>query len=297
MPVRVLILRAAGTNCDVETAHAWRLAGAETQTVHVKRLIGKPELLRTFQILTIPGGFSYGDDIAAGTILTTQLNQHVGEELRRFIDDGKLILGICNGFQVLVKTGLLPDPQRGERTVTLAINTSGRFEARWARLRTGKTSCRFLPPETTLELPVAHAEGRLVCRDENVLPQLVANNHAALFYVATGDGSRVGSPPLEGVGHPALYYAATGDRSRISPPSLEGMGHPNGRTCGYPDNPNGSVADIAGLTDPTGQILGLMPHPERFVSPTQHPLWTRRRTEGEPEGLIIFKSALASLGT
>ena len=273
MPARVLILRAAGTNCDVETAHAWRLAGAETQTVHVKRLIGKPELLRAFQILTIPGGFSYGDDIAAGTILTAQLNQHVGEELRRFIDGGKLILGICNGFQVLVKTGLLPDPQRGERTVTLAINTSGRFEARWVRLRTGKTLCRFLPPETTLELPVAHAEGRLVCRDENVLPQLIANNHAALFYVAAGDGSRVGSPPLEG------------------------MGHPDDRTCGYPDNPNGSVADIAGLTDPTGQILGLMPHPERFVGPTQHPCWTRGRNQGELQGLIIFKCALASLGT
>ncbi len=256
MSVRVLILRAAGTNCEVETAHAWRLAGAETETVHVRRLIAQPALLRSFQVLTIPGGFSYGDDLAAGTILAAQLTQGIGDELHRFVDDGKLVLGICNGFQVLVKAGWLPDPQRGERVVTLAFNSSGRFEARWVRLRTGRTPCRFLPPDMTLELPVAHAEGRLVCRDDAALQSVFDHGHVALRYAAPDD-------------------------------------HP----CTYPDNPNGSVADIAGLTDPTGQILGLMPHPERFVNPTQHPLWTRRRADREPDGLTIFKTALAALKT
>ncbi|MFH0981662.1 MAG: phosphoribosylformylglycinamidine synthase I [Planctomycetota bacterium] len=254
MGVRVLLLRAAGTNCDLETAHAWRLAGAETETVHVKRLIAQPDQLRSFQILTIPGGFSYGDDIAAGTILAGQLTQFVAEELRRFIDHGKLILGICNGFQVLVKTGLLPDPKRGERVVTLACNASGRFEARWVCLRTGQTPCRFLPPDASLELPVAHAEGRLVCRDDTTLQNLIDQHHVALRYVGPDD-------------QPGMY----------------------------PYNPNGSTADIAGLTDPTGRILGLMPHPERFVAPTQHPLWTRRQADREPDGLIVFKSAVASL--
>jgi len=253
MAVRVLILRAAGTNCDVETAHAWRLAGAETETLHVKRLIAQPTLLRSFQVLTIPGGFSYGDDIAAGTILANQLRQSTGDELHRFVEDDKLILGICNGFQVLVKTGLLPDPKCGARTVTLAFNACGRFEARWIRLRTGNTRCRFLPPDTTLELPVAHAEGRVVCRDDAVLRSLLDDGHAALFYA---DGAE--------------------------------------QPCAYPANPNGSAADIAGLTDVSGRVFGLMPHPERFVDPTHHPRWTRSRADREPDGLTIFKSALAS---
>ena len=253
MIVRVLILRAAGTNCDVETAHAWRLAGADPRTLHVKQLLEQPDLLRSFQVLTLPGGFSYGDDIAAGTILANQLRQSAGDELHRFIEDGKLVLGICNGFQVLVKTGLLPDPRQGDREVTLAYNASGRFEARWARLRTGRLGCRFLPPNTTLELPVAHAEGRLVCRDENVLRSLTGNGHACLTYVGADD-----------------------------------------RPCGYPANPNGSAANIAGLTDPTGQILGLMPHPERFVDPTQHPQWTRRQVDRPPDGLTVFTTAVAS---
>lgn len=253
MAVRVLILRAAGTNCDLETAHAWRLAGAKTETLHIKRLIEQPVLLRSFQVLTIPGGFSYGDDIAAGTILANQLRQSAGDELHRFIDDGKLVLGICNGFQVLVKTGLLPDPRLDEPTATLAFNSRGHFEARWVRLRTGRTHCRFLPPAVTLELPIAHAEGRLVCRDERALQALIDNNHVCLTYISRDD-----------------------------------------RPCAYPDNPNGSAADIAGLTDATGQVLGLMPHPERFIDPTQHPQWTCRRETREPAGLTIFKSAVAS---
>ena len=256
MALRVLVLRAAGTNCDAETAHAWRLVGTQTETVHVKRLIERPALLRSFQALTIPGGFSYGDDIAAGTILASQLRQSAGDELRRFIDDGKLVLGICNGFQVLVKTGLLPDPKRPAPIVTLAFNGSGRFEARWVRLRTSRARCRFLPPDTTIELPVAHAEGRLTCRDDAVPQSLIDDDRACLIYIGKDD-----------------------------------------RPCGYPGNPNGSAANIAGLTDASGQVLGLMPHPERFVDPTQHPLWARGRSDRAPDGLMIFKSAAASFST
>lgn len=251
--VRVMVLRAAGTNCDAEALHAWTIAGGVPELVHIHRLIERPTLLREYRILTIPGGFSYGDDIAAGRILANQFVQNTADETRRFIEAGKLILGVCNGFQVLVKAGLLPFPEGREHTVTLAFNESGRFEARWVRLRAGRTRCRFLTEGAEFEFPVAHAEGRLVCRDETLVRQLMVGGHVALSY--TNGGSR----------------------------------------CPYPANPNGSAGDIAGLTDATGQILGLMPHPERHVAHTQHPLWTRRTPTGEPDGLRFFKAALASL--
>lgn len=250
--VRVMVLRAAGTNCDAEAVHAWRLAGARPELVHINRVIERPAHLREYQILTIPGGFSYGDDIAAGRILANQFIQNTADETARFIEGGKLILGICNGFQVLVKAGLLPFAETREQAVTLAFNESGHFEARWVRLRAGRNRCRFLPEGAEFEFPVAHAEGRLVCRDETLSRQLVLSGHAALFYTAGGPGP-----------------------------------------CPYPANPNGSAADIAGLTDATGQVLGLMPHPERFVDHTQHPLWTRRNANADPDGLRFFKSALS----
>ncbi len=275
MAVRVLIVRAAGTNCDVETAYAWRLAGAHPETLHVKRVLEQPILLRSFQVLTLPGGFSYGDDLAAGTILANQLRHFASDELLRFIDDGKLVLGICNGFQVLVKIGLLPDPRRGERLVTLAFNRCGRFEARWVRLRSEATHCRFLPPNTVLELPVAHAEGRVVCRDDTVLRNVIDRGHVCLTYVEKTE---------------RVPTARARARRSVSPEPNCGVDRP----CAYPANPNGSAADIAGLTDARGQVLGLMPHPERFVDPTQHPLWTRHRENREPDGLLVFKSAVAS---
>lgn len=234
-----MILRTAGTNCDRETACAWSMAGAEPRSVHVRELIARPAILREYGILTIPGGFSYGDDISAGKILAVQLSHHLADAVRAFVADGRLVLGICNGFQVLVKAGLLPGPRGGDGpAVTLTHNDSARFEDRWVHLRSGPEAGAFLPADVVLAMPVAHGEGKLVARDEAARRELQAGGHVALTYC---------------------------DR--------------DGEPGAYPVNPNGSEADIAGLTDATGRILGLMPHPERHVHPAHHPEWTRNRRE------------------
>ncbi|GMU21659.1 MAG: hypothetical protein AMXMBFR13_17500 [Phycisphaerae bacterium] len=267
---KVLILRTAGTNCDLETAHAWELAGANPQRVHVRELIDAPARLDDFAILTIPGGFSYGDDIAAGKILAVQLVHHLADRLKRFIEAGRLVLGICNGFQVLVKAGLLPgfadndgpgatDPGPGatapaaarvRQTVTLTDNDSARFEDRWIHLRTSVRANAFLPDERVIALPIAHGEGKLVSAGEDVRRRLHTGGHVALTYCDS-----------------------------------------KGKPGPYPINPNGSEDDIAGLVDATGQVLGLMPHPERHVYGTQHPEWTRGRPEAG-DGRVFFETAV-----
>lgn len=162
--VKTLILRAPGTNCDHETAFAFEQAGAETTRVHVNRLIGREQRLADYQIFVIPGGFTYGDDIAAGRVLANQLLIELGEEMRHFIKTGGLILGICNGFQVLVKAGLLPDPSaRQDQSVTLTNNDSGKFECRWTYLSVNKQSpCVFTSGIDLMYLPVAHGEGKFI---------------------------------------------------------------------------------------------------------------------------------------
>jgi len=253
---RVLVLRTAGTNCDGETVHAWELAGARAERVHVRRLIERADLLEACEILTIPGGFSYGDDVSAGKILALQLIHHLAGPLQRFLAAGKLILGICNGFQVLVKAGLLPGsapdagPLAPRQTVTLAINQSARFEARWVHLKAGPRGCAFLPPGEVLAMPVAHGEGRLVAADASVRRRLEEGGHIALTYCDA-----------------------------------------RGRPGPYPVNPNGSELDIAGLTDAGGRILGLMPHPERHVHAAQHPEWSRRGG-GREDGRVVFETAV-----
>jgi phosphoribosylformylglycinamidine synthase I len=252
---RALILRAPGTNCDEETAAAWTLAGAAAETRHVGRVLESPERLDAFQILTLPGGFSYGDDLGAGRILASRLTA-LGDALRRFRDRGGLILGICNGFQVLVKAGLLPGgPSPGAATLT--YNDSGHFESRWSRLAIHPGVCPFLaddgPPE--MELPVAHGEGKFLTADPVALPALDAAGQVVLRY-------------------------------------LDDSGRP---TEAYPDNPNGSPGAVAGLCDPTGRILGLMPHPERHVDPLHHPRWTRRGLDRAGDGLRIFRNAVEAL--
>lgn len=167
---RALVLRGPGTNCDHETAHAFERAGGLSRRVHVQALAEKPMLLDDFQIFCIPGGFSYGDDIASGRILALELSQRLGDALRRFHDRGGLILGICNGFQVLLQTGLLlAGPADGSRQATLAHNTSGRFVDRWVHLQAEPGRCIFLQGLKRFELPVAHAEGRFVTSTESAL--------------------------------------------------------------------------------------------------------------------------------
>jgi phosphoribosylformylglycinamidine synthase I len=186
MKPRTLILRTAGTNCDGETAHAFSVAGAEPVFVHVNRLIEEPALVRDFQIVAFPGGFSYGDDIAAGKILATQINRYLGDALRDFVAAGKPIIGICNGFQVLVKTDLLPGPIGGRtgQTATLTHNESHRFIGRWTKLEPRPGNCIWTRDLGPIELPIAHGEGRFVPADENVRRALWDQRRVPLVYTA-----------------------------------------------------------------------------------------------------------------
>jgi phosphoribosylformylglycinamidine synthase I len=250
---RVLILRAPGTNCDNESAYAFQCAGAETELVHVNRILENPNLPSEFQILCLPGGFSYGDDVAAGRILANQIRHHLQDVLEQFKAKEKLILGICNGFQILIKSGLLlPDDEQGA-TATLTWNDSGKFEDRWVDLATDNEKCVFLRGIDSIYLPVAHAEGKFVTRTDQLLDSLKANSQLALSY--TSPASNNGHVP-------------------------------------YPANPNGSSENIAGVCDETGRVFGLMPHPERFIDRTQHPRWTRGEGGEVGAGLQLFTNAV-----
>ena len=256
--MRALVLRAPGINCDRETAHACRLVGFETELIHINQLIRTPQMLLNYALLVIPGGFSYGDDLGAGTLLAKNLTIHLGPQLRQFIDEGRLVLGICNGFQVLVRAGLLPgadvinpvptsQPMENP-TGTLIDNVSAQFECRWIMLAPQPSACIFTRDiERAIELPVAHGEGQFVLKGD------LAN--------------------LQARGQIPFVYASRA-----------------GYEVGYPDNPNGSVGNIAGICNARGNVFGLMPHPERYVQSLQHP--QRRGTlNKEGDGLLIFKNA------
>ncbi len=185
------MLRGPGTNCDGETAFAFQQAGAEVASVHVNRLISREQHLADYQILVIPGGFTYGDDIAAGKVLANELALNLGDDIRRFVEDGGLILGICNGFQVMVKAGILPEPgdNRPSR-ITLTANDSGRFECRWVHLGVNRESpCVFTRGIERMYLPVAHGEGKFVA-DGDVLPAL----NVAVYYTDENGNRAVGYP-------------------------------------------------------------------------------------------------------
>jgi phosphoribosylformylglycinamidine synthase subunit PurQ / glutaminase len=270
---RVCVLRAPGTNCDVETAFAFETAGGLPERVHLFRLLERPELLDEFQIVCIPGGFSYGDDIGAGVIFSRQLSGRLGDAFGRFLAADKLMLGICNGFQVLLKAGILPGGTRSWppsvdqlSDATLTWNLNGKYTAIWVRLQVESSNNVFLRGIEEIELPVAHAEGRIVVRSPDVLQTWRDNSQIALCY----------RPNLN-------------DEQSVS-------GSDGDALLPFPDNPNGSVANIAALGDPTGRILGLMPHPERFLHSTQHPQWTRRPQRGPGEGIKLFQNAVAYFG-
>ncbi len=249
-----LVLRAAGTNCDSEAVEALERAGARAERVHIAELARKPAQIDGASIVLIPGGFSYGDYVAAGRLFGRELRQRLGDALERHVERGGFVLGICNGFQVLVELGLLEGPdaegnRRGDdaRTLALVDNSSGRFECRWIHLRSEPSVCPLLVPGEIWPVPVAHGEGRLVVASTERLEELRARGQIALRYVRA-DGS-----PAE-----------------------------------YPEQPNGSLEAIAGLCDPTGRVLGLMPHPERNQRPWSHPRWTRLGPREEGEGLALF---------
>jgi phosphoribosylformylglycinamidine synthase len=181
--VKAIVLRAAGINCDLETQNALELAGAQANRVHINRIIEDKSLLDGYQILVIPGGFSYGDDVAAGKILANQIKHHLYEQAKKFIDDGKLVLGICNGFQVLVKAGILPFTDTTGQPVTVTYNDSNKFEDRWVYLAPQTTKCVFIEPDRQIYLPIAHGEGKVVTKDRQTLEKLQAEGFVAFKYV------------------------------------------------------------------------------------------------------------------
>lgn len=190
--VKVIILRVAGTNCDFETEWAFKLAKADVERVHINRLINKEKKLSDYQILVIPGGFSYGDDIAAGKVLANEIKLKLWEDIKRFIENKKIILGICNGFQVLVKSGILPF--NSHQVVTLEWNDSGRFEDRWVYLKVEKGVSPFFSnlPEI-IRMPVAHAEGKFVPKNKNILKE-IENKNLVIFRYCDRDGNLKGYP-------------------------------------------------------------------------------------------------------
>jgi phosphoribosylformylglycinamidine synthase I len=257
-----LVLSGNGINCELETAHANRLVGFDTEIVHINSLLDGAKRIHEYQFLNFPGGFLDGDDLGSAKAQAIKWKyQRVRatdgpflDELIRFVADGKIIIGICNGFQLLVKTGLLPAVagQYGEQTVTLTFNDSGRFQDRWVHLNVRQlSSCIFTRDMDRIYLPVRHGEGKLVTKTDETLQQ------------------------LRDEGHIAMQYAD--ENGRVS--------------TEFPWNPNGSADSIAALCDPSGRIFGLMPHPEAFVHFTQHPHWTRERRPEEGEGLKIFRNA------
>lgn len=256
---KVCILRTAGTNCDKETAFAFSQAGALPEPIHINRFFQQEKRLNDYQILAIPGGFSYGDDIAAGKILANELRYKLIDDMKRFIREGKLIVGICNGFQVLVKSGLLPGNNDLAQEASLIINDSGKFEERWVYLsskvrkfESSKVKCIWAKnlPEI-IYLPVAHGEGKFIAKDKSVLERLNNNGQVVFRYCDE-----------------------------------------KGKLAGYPFNPNGSNDNISGICDETGRILGLMPHPERHIAVSQHPRRAGLKNKEEGDGLQIFRNGV-----
>jgi phosphoribosylformylglycinamidine synthase len=209
----VLVLRAPGTNCDLETADAWQRAGARASTWHINRLIESPAELERFQILTIPGGFSYGDDLGAGRILAARIATVLGDALRQFHERGGLIIGICNGFQVLIRSGLLPGGP-APCLATLAANDSGRFEGRWVRLVPRPGRSPFVSFDEPIELPVAHGEGRFATADPALPNKLEAAGQIVLQYAA-GDGKPTQDYPANPNGSVAAIAGVCDATGRI----------------------------------------------------------------------------------
>jgi phosphoribosylformylglycinamidine synthase len=269
-PVKALVLTGYGLNCDYETDYALKMAGAESHRVHINEVVmgeklGAAAKLEDYHILVFGGGFSWGDDHGAGVLFASKMKSNLGEGIDRFIEKGKLVIGICNGFQAIINLGLLPgfDGDYHKRCVAIAYNDSGNFIDAWVNLKVNPASpCIFTRGLSHIELPVRHGEGKFYASEED-LDRLFTTNQMVVQY-ADDHGSE----------------------ARLQ----------------WPMNPNGSLRDIAGVCDPTGRIFGLMPHPEAFHHFTNHPDWTRRKEvlsrqgktleSEEGEGLRIFKNAV-----
>ncbi len=261
--IPVLIITGYGLNCEAESSFAWEQAGAEPRRVHLNDLLERPAQLQDFGALMFIGGFSYGDHMGSGLVFAHRVRHHLRDELQKFICDDKLVLAVCNGFQIVTKLGLLP-ATNGDyftQSVSLMQNDCGHFQNRWVTLRFEKESpCVFTRGIELMPLPARHGEGKIFTTDKSVLEQIESKKLAACRYADPKTGES---------------------------------------TMEFPQNPNGSLNAIAGLCDPTGRIFGLMPHPEAYLFPENHPQWDLQKIRGElPEkglGLKIFKNAVAYL--
>ena len=254
MPPKALILHTTGTNRDQDAVQALELAGATAEIVHLNQLRAGERHWQDYQMLVLPGGFSYADALGAGKLLALELRIYFAEEVRAFVGSGKPVIGICNGFQALVKSGILPDPATmgSDPAATLTFNASGHFECRWVTLQPQSQTCLWTRGLTeAIYCPVAHGEGNFVTQQAQTGARLKANDQIALVYTTPAGKSAQGT---------------------------------------YPDNPNGSIQDIAGICNPDGNVLGLMPHPENHIYPQQHPRWTRGETGGS--GLPLFANGV-----
>ena len=267
--VRVAVLFGFGINCDRETAAVFDMVGGTSERLHVNHLVQGNRSLEEFDILAVPGGFSFGDHLGSGRLLGNRLRFALREQLQKFVSSGKPIIGICNGFQALVKTGLLPGPENASlepdliQRASLTLNNTGRYEDRWVTLEFDSESpCIWTKGIQRIECPVRHGEGRFVMPTEMELDSLSQNHQLTVRYV---------DPSTE---------LGAGLSDDLLP---------------FPLSPNGSMRNIAGICDPTGLVFGLMPHPEAFYTMWLHPEHTSMKlNEGEWEGsgLQIFRNAV-----
>jgi len=262
---RAIVITGNGTNCEMEAAHACKLGGFdETVIAHIAEILSGEIRLDDFHFLNMTGGFLDGDDLGSAKAQANRLknaavaggDEKLVDQFTRFIADGKLILGVCNGFQLMAKMGMLPgfDAQYLHQTVTLTYNDCGRFQDRWTYLKVDPSSPSIFTRGISggIYLPVRHGEGKFLCDSDATLARIEDGHLAVLRYSDAG------------------YADATME---------------------FPANPNGSTAAIAALCDPTGRLMGLMPHPEAYVHYTQHPRWTREDLPEEGDGLILYKNA------
>jgi len=261
--VRVLIVTGYGLNCEVESKYAWELAGAAPEFLHLNDLLAQPDRLLDFAALMFVGGFSYGDHMTSGHVFALRLRQRMSRQLARFTGSGRLILGACNGFQIMVKLGLLPGLEGGrlQQRFSVMQNDCGRFQNFWVRLRfEAQSPCVFTRGLEFMDLPVRHGEGKVFTLDRRVLEKAEAAGCVPCRYADPATGRA---------------------------------------TMDFPHNPNGSLNAIAGLCDPSGRVFGLMPHPEAYIYPENHPHWWRQRLEGTlpayGRGLEIFRNAVRHL--